>query len=229
MHATMTHLLDEFNDVVSADPDLAAAEKERQIHLAKERIQSRTALEPTEGNTQVKEAEKASFIEDLMKPVGRAQAWAARTNNGDVAAQLKISATDLHTTPDIQLTGKVENIMTVLRSVVGQIESVTAPQLDALDDRLDKLQSRLGSPRVKIGEREAAGRQAVLEFAAATKVLTQQHDKIVRSYNIANPASPAEQRQRELWDRWKSAREIVDAPTLAEASEVATPAAPAKA
>jgi hypothetical protein len=227
MHTTVTLLLDEYNDVVTADTDLTAAEQARQVHIAAERIQSRKALEPTKPNTQLKEDEKRNFINDFMKPVGRVQAWAARTNHGDVAAQLGFSASDLHNTPDGELAGKVENAMTVMRSVIAQVPTVPTAQLDDLDDRLDSLQPRLGSPRLKIVEREAAGRQAVLEVGAATKILSQQHDKIVRSYNITSPATPAEQRQRDLYDRWAAAREIVDAATFAEAPPTPTPPVPA--
>lgn len=224
MHTTVTILLDEFNDVLTADADLAAAEQKRQVHIAQERVQSRKAMEPTTGNTQLKEESKRQFIDELMKPVGRVQAWAARTDNGDVAAQLAFSASDLRNTPDGELPGKVENAMTVMRGVVAQVTTVPTAQLDALDDQLDALQPRLGSPRFKIVDREAAGRQAMLEVGAATKVLKEQHDKIVRSYNIASPSTPVEQRQRDLYDRWAAAREIVDAATTPE--ESATPAAP---
>jgi hypothetical protein len=224
MHTTVTLLLDGYSDVVTADPDLTAAEQARQVHIAAERIQSRKAMEPTTPNTQVKEGQKRNFIADFMKPVGRVEAWAARTNNGDVAGQLAFTPSDLINTPDIQLTGKVENAMTVMRGVIAQVTTVATALLDDLDNRLDGLQPRLGSPRLKIVEREAAGRQAVLEIAAATKVLTQQHDKILRSYNLASPATPAEQRQRDLYDRWAAAREIVDAATFSE--EPATPVTP---
>jgi hypothetical protein len=121
---------------------------------------------------------------------------------------------------------KTRSRATVMRGVIAQVTTVPTAMLDDLDNRLDGLQPRLGSSRLKIVEREAAGRQAVLEIAAATKVLTQQHDKILRSYNLASPATPAEQRQRDLYDRWKSAREIVDAATFAEEPATVTPTPP---
>ena len=47
----------------------------------------------------------------------------------------------------------------------------------------------------------------------AWKILDAQHDLIVRDFKHASPQTPALQRQRELYDRWESARTIVDAPT----------------
>lgn len=72
--------------MLAADPDLTAAEQSRQDHIARQRIAERKAMEPTTGNTELKETDKAAFIKELMKPIGRVQAWAARTANGDVAA-----------------------------------------------------------------------------------------------------------------------------------------------
>lgn len=99
MLTTVAPLLDEYSDVVAADPDLTAAEQLRQDHIARQRIAARKAMEPTTGNTELKETDKAAFIKELMKPVGRVQAWAARTANGDVAVQLKVVPSELTNTP----------------------------------------------------------------------------------------------------------------------------------
>src|SRR5450432_233786 len=110
-----------------------------------------------------------------------------------------------------------------MRGVIAQVPTVPTAQLDALDDQLDDLQPRLGSPRLKILDREAAGKTAATEIRAASTVLEEQHDKIIRSFKIASPATPAEQRQRDLFDRWAPAREIVDAPTTPEPDAGGTP------
>lgn len=74
----------------------------------------------------------------------------------------------------------------------------------------------LGAPRTKIVDRSGAKAEVERERRAARLVLENQHDKIIRSYEHASPASPAEQRQRELFDRWAGARTLVDAPTRPE-------------
>lgn len=64
-----------------------------------------------------------------------------------------------------------------------------------------------------IVDRAAAGEESTREIRAAIKVLEEQHDKIIRSFEIASPSTLAEQRQSDLFGRWTGAREIVDAAT----------------
>lgn len=106
--------------------------------------------------------------------------------------------------------------MTVTRGVIAQVPTVPTAQLDALDDELDALEPRLGSPRLMIVDRAADGEESTKETRAAITVLDEQHDKIIRSYEMANPSTPAEQRQSDLFGRWAGAREIVDAATTPE-------------
>ncbi len=74
MQNTVTLLMDEYTDVVSADPDLVASEAVRQVHLGRVRVAARKAIVQTEGTTQNKEAEKTRVIREILKPIGRAEA-----------------------------------------------------------------------------------------------------------------------------------------------------------
>jgi hypothetical protein len=213
MQNTVTNLLDTYNDVLTADADLTAAEAVRQVHLGQARLAARRAAVQTPATTANKEAEKARVINDLLKPLGRVHAWAARTGNADVQAKADVSFTDLDGLPDGEVIGAMENLMTLMRGVVAQVATVPTATLDGLDNEIDALEPLLGATRSGIVDRTGAIAEFERELKAARLVLEQQHDKIVLSYEIAAPATPAEQRQRELFDRWDAARTIVDAAT----------------
>lgn len=223
MQNAVTALLDTYNDVLTADADLAAGELLRQAHLGKWRVAARKADVQTPDATANKETVKTTVITDLLKPLGRVSAWASRTGNTTVKAQADVTFTALDQTPEEQLIGKLEDLMTLMRGVIAQIPTVPTTQLDALDDAIDGLAPLLGSPRSIVVDRKGAQTEMERERRAARLVLEEQHDKIIRSFGHNSAATPVEQRQRELFDRWDSARMLVDEPTTPK------PAAPAPA
>jgi hypothetical protein len=217
MHVTVSKLLDSYNDVVVADADLQLAETARQVLLGRFRAAARRAGEISSpvftGN---KEAEKARVIREVLRPLGRVQALAHRTGDAVLLGQSDYSATDLDRVSDAEIVGKLESLLTLVRGVVARIPAVPSARLDALDDEVDALELLLGTPRAKIVDRGAALEEMETSLKAATAVLVNQHDMIVRDFDFSAPATPAETRQKELFERWDAARSIVDAPTHAE-------------
>lgn len=177
------------------------------------RVAERKAAVQTPVITKEKEAEKARVIHELLKPLGRVAAWASRTQNAEAEAAAGVSFSTLNQVPDAEIMDRLEALMTLMRGVIAQVPKVTAAQLDALDEELSKLEPMLGSPRSKIVDREAANAEMERERRAARLVLENQHDRLVRGFNHAEPGTPAQERERAFFDRWAPAREIVDAPT----------------
>jgi hypothetical protein len=211
MHGTVSQLLDTYNDVLTADADLVAAEALRQASLGKFRIAARRAgAVQTPVATDNKESEKARVIREVLRPLGRVQALAHRTDDTILLGKSDFSASDLDAVPDAEIVAKLESLMETMRGVIAQIPAVPSARLDALDDEIDALEPLLGAPRSQIVDRGAVLREAEAELKTATTVLVNQHDMIVRDFDLA-PATPAEARQRELFDRWDAARSIVDA------------------
>ena len=213
MQNTVTQLMDEYTDVVSADADLVASEAVRQVHLGRVRVAARKAFVQTPGTTANKEAEKTRVIRDILKPIGRVEAWASRTGNATVAAALATNFSTLNELPDGEVITALEVLMTTLRGVIGQVTTVPTATLDALDEEIDALAPMLGAVRDMVVDRSGALAEVERERKAARLVLENQHDKIVRSFDVANPTTPIQQRQREFFDRWEKARSIVDAAT----------------
>lgn len=224
MQNTVTTLLDTYQDVLAADADLLAGEQERQPILARWRVVARLADVQTPPATANKETVKARVITELLKPLGRVSAWAARTKNAAAEASADVTFTDLDQTPEEELGGKLEGLMTFMRGVVAQVPTVPTAQLDGLDDQIDGLVPLLGSPRSMVVDRSAAQGEMERKRREARLVLEGQHDKIIRSYEHSAPATPLEVRQRELFDRWDAARMLVDEPTTPHAA--ATPPTP---
>jgi len=150
-----------------------------------------------------KETEKARVIREVLRPLGRVQAWAHRTGDAVLLGRTDFSPTDLDVVSDAEIIGRLETLLTLMRGVIGQIPSVPSARLDALDDEVDGLEALLGTPRSEIVDRRAAGEAMETELKAATAVLINQHDMIVRDYDYAAPAIPAEVRQKELFGRWR--------------------------
>ncbi len=227
MQNTVTGLLDEYDDVLTADADLAAAEQLRQVQLGMVRAQGRAADTDTVPKTENKETTKAQVIRNVLKPLGRVHAWADRTGNALMKAEAGVDFTTLDRIPDAEIIGRLESLMTLMRGVIAQIPTVPTATLDGLDTEIDGLEPLLGVARSTIVDRKAAGEARDRALKAARQVLENQHDKIVRSFEIANPATPAEQRQRDLFDRWDAARNIVDAPSPSPEPAAATAGAAA--
>ncbi len=145
-----------------------------------------------------------------------------------MAAALATNFSTLDGVPDGELVTALEVIMTALRGVIGQLPTVPAATLDALDEEIDALAPLLGAVRDVVVDRSSALGEVERERKAARLVLENQHDKIVRSYEVANPTTPVEQRQREFFDRWSAARSVVDAPTTSKPTPgtVTPPVAP---
>lgn len=226
MQNTVTGLLDDYPDVVTADADLAAGEAQRQGHLGRVRIAARKAEQTTPALTADKIKEKDRVIAEILKPLGRVHAWANRTGNAEAQRTADVTFTDLDAVGDAFLIGRMEELMTFLRGVIASVPTVPAAQLDTLDDDIDGLSPLLSGPRGAIVDWSAAIVELKREIGAARDVLKDQHDKLVLSFGHASPATPLEVRQRELFDRWDGARTVVDGATTHKPAAAPAAAAP---